>query len=1070
MSERRPLPDQTARDRIEHELALTLLVEAGAGSGKTESLARRMAAGIVEGRYAVEEMAAVTFTRKAAAELRGRFQLELERRLAGEPAGERHDRIEHALSRLERLFAGTIHAFCAHLIRERPVEAGVAPGFTEQEEAEDVEFRQRAWRDYLARERATGSAALRELYDTGMTAADLDDAFGTVCIFSDVQFPPGDAPAPDPGPARAALERFWLALEALLPPIEPRTTCGVQRAARAFRGRWRVADRSRPLVVAEMLAQWERPAVVQKWWPGTPQQRKAMKARIDALLDALRAESDPFLAAWRQYRYRLAMTLLAGGREYVREARRRAQTLNYGDLLDVAARLLREDRRVREALQGKYRWLFVDEFQDTNALQAEVIVLLAATAETGDDWTRAQVRPGALFVVGDPKQSIYRFAGADIGTYARVRAIIEASGGRTVELTTSFRALPALCDWVNEVFGRPDLFPAEPTPQQPRFYPLRPARAAGPVSSTGLRTLTISGDVPKDAVVNTEAERIARFIRAEVDAGRRRLGDFLILTRIRRNLPRYTAALDALHVPVTVSGAVAFTQSREVQILAGLLRVLGDPDDGVALVGVLRGPLFGLSDPELFRHRTSGFGFHLTAPLPEEATGAVVDAVRRLQTMHHWTRTLPAAAAVERILEATGILARAAAATPGAAEAGDLLHAVDRVRRVAEAGGSLATAAAVLAEDLKEPEVESIPLEPGRHDVVRVMNLHKAKGLEAPVVFLADPVTTGIDRVSIRVVREGREAVGYFPITRPYGHGTTLLAEPADWDRHEQDEHAFVHAEESRLLYVAATRAADRLVVSRWGAVKGRRPWAAFDQHFGGTRELGVPPNVTAPARALGDLSAVARERAASDRDGARVAASEPSWRIESVTATAHKAGPVGRPLQAQRTREPDTGIAWGTLVHALLEAAMRGPHRDRAHLERLARWLTMDNAELRRVVPEALDTVERVMVSEFWQQALAAAERQVEMPCAVRIDDGSPRVLFGLMDLAFRDVAGWHVIDYKTDQATLPQLVERYGEQARLYADLLGRLTGAPIAYTGLYSVRERSLCLVTAVYKSTR
>jgi ATP-dependent exoDNAse (exonuclease V) beta subunit len=106
--------------------------------------------------------------------------------------------------------------------------------------------------------------------------------------------------------------------------------------------------------------------------------------------------------------------------------------------------------------------------------------------------------------------------------------------------------------------------------------------------------------------------------------------------------------------------------------------------------------------------------------------------------------------------------------------------------------------------------------------------------------------------------------------------------------------------------------------------------------------------------------------------------------------------------------------------------------------------------------VPEALDTVERVMASAFWQRALAAEEPQVEMPCAVRVDG---RVLFGLMDLAFRDAAGWHVIDYKTDQATLAQLVERYGEQARTYAALLGRLTGVPIAYSGLYGVRAGEL-----------
>ena len=141
------LPDQDARDLIVSRLDLNLVVEAGAGSGKTENLARRMAAGIAEGVYAIEGMAAVTFTRKAAAELRGRFQHTLEQRLVEESEPAKAERIRAALASLERFFAGTIHAFCARLLRERPVEAGVAPGFTELDEIADVELQQRSWRE-----------------------------------------------------------------------------------------------------------------------------------------------------------------------------------------------------------------------------------------------------------------------------------------------------------------------------------------------------------------------------------------------------------------------------------------------------------------------------------------------------------------------------------------------------------------------------------------------------------------------------------------------------------------------------------------------------------------------------------------------------------------------------------------------------------------------------------------------------------------------------------------------------------------------------------------------------------
>ena len=140
--------DQHTRDRIERELGRTFLVEAGAGSGKTHSLARRIAAGIANGTYRIEQVAAVTFTRKAAAELRGRLQLALEDRLKERPVSAERDRIDVALSTIERFFAGTIHSFCAHLLRERPVEAQVAPGFVEVDDVEDQRRRKQAWRGF----------------------------------------------------------------------------------------------------------------------------------------------------------------------------------------------------------------------------------------------------------------------------------------------------------------------------------------------------------------------------------------------------------------------------------------------------------------------------------------------------------------------------------------------------------------------------------------------------------------------------------------------------------------------------------------------------------------------------------------------------------------------------------------------------------------------------------------------------------------------------------------------------------------------------------------------------------
>ena len=182
---------------------------------------------------------------------------------------------------------------------------------------------------------------------------------------------------------------------------------------------------------------------------------------------------------------------------------------------------------------------------------------------------------------------------------------------------------------------------------------------------------------------------------------------------------------------------------------------------------------------------------------------------------------------------------------------------------------------------------------------------------------------------------------------------------------------------------------------------------------------LAVPPVAVPPAPTLPDLSAGARLAAEAAREARLESRRAPSWQVESVTGTAHRAGPYGHPLQEGRTREPDTGMAWGSLIHFLLEHAMRGPQRDRAHLERLATWFAFDKPELRRVIPEALDTVERVMAAEFWQAAQAAEERAVEVPFAVRVGEAGapPRLLHGVIDLAFKTAAGWTLIDYKTDQ-----------------------------------------------------
>ena len=1086
------LADQKARDTIVKRLDLNLLVEAGAGSGKTESLVRRMAAGIADGVYEVDGMAAVTFTRKAAAELRGRFQQTLEKRLHKEDDPKRAARIRKALSRLERLFAGTIHAFCAHLLRERPVEARVAPGFTELDELGDLELRTRAWREFLGLERGRGSDVLQRLEDAGVQPKDLDDAFNKVCLFEEVEFPGGTPVMPDPEGAWVALDDFWRQLRSQLPePIPRDTTCQVQRAARDYIWRSRIARRDRrPAQLVTLLALWEGDLrFVQKWWSDDANQKRVIKATVGQLLDKFRATTaHPFLSQWRHYVYALATILLEGARTHAREIRFRDLTLNYGDLLQSAAQVLRENGEVRRALQRKYCWLFVDEFQDTDPIQAEVIVLLASESDSGSvtgadehdddpvDWTNMPLRPGSLFIVGDPKQSIYRFRRADIEIYNQVRQRIESNGGRTVELVTSFRATPELCQWANDVFEY--VFPEEPTAEQPAFQGLRPAPDAkngGKTrSGTGdlkcLRVLSHASTIDRADLPVVDARRIAAFIAAEIAEGRRKPGDFLVLTWKRKNLDAYVRALEDVHVPVEVSGAGAFGDSEEVRRLSELLRALSDPDDEPALIGVLRGPLFGLSDQALFEYRQSGGWFAVTQPPVEvspdnDDARSVSNALYELHEMYHWTRELPASSAVELILESSGYLALAAT-TPGAAEAGDLVHAVDRVRRVIEIGGTLAEAAADLVRDIDESEAESLPLEPGRTDVVRVMNLHKVKGLEARVVFLADPCGGWTKEADIRIVRDGDRALGYMPITRGWGWSSQPLGLPANWDDHAATEAVFLDKEEDRLRYVAATRARQLLVISRWEKSSGgNRPWALFNSYLADIPELEVPTSLRDTVKA--DISHPPSKEAFVAHRKLRAAwlamARTQSWTTESVTGGRAHGVPVQEDDPARLLRGPATGMEWGELVHKLLEVSLRRGEFDRSYLEQVARWFTVRKPDLQTVVSEAVDAVERVTTSELWKTAMASPERLVEVPFATRDDSG--RILHGVIDLLYRSEDGWTIVDHKTDQ--LPaggaaRLVEPYSDQLRTYEESWRALTGQPVR-TGVHAVRAQQTHWVT-------
>lgn len=1057
------IADQGARDLLVGELSLNVMVDASAGSGKTQSLSRRMAEGLLRGLYEPSNMAAVTFTRKAAAELRGRLQLVLEKALRDDPDPERRARADKALSQLEQIFVGTIHSFCSRLLGEFPVESGLSPGFRELDPLSRSQMLAQVFRRVLEEAAVLMPDTMHALSEGNIGRECLEPGLHKVCENQDACFAGPLLEKPDLAATWHGIEIFAAQLRKALPAeIDRDSTCPLQALAPRFLKRVELSDRVDVHELLMILKDWSKePRVIQKWWGSTAKERKENAKAALALAEEFVLETvEPFLRQWRAYLYSHCQRLFARIRDEFQAERRRTAQLDFSDLLAEAARVLRENVRVRSALRAKYRWLFVDEFQDTDPVQAEVILLLASEDNYEDrDWTTAPLRPGSLFVVGDPKQSIYRFRRADISIYNFVRARVSETGGLLLSLTASFRSVPALCDWTNAVFRA--LLPAESSEYQAGFSGLQAVRTEAKGKWAGVFSLTDHSDTKDWSKVSArDAQRIADLIWQAVDSGEYSWGDFLILTTKTAEVRHYSAALEERAIPVESSGGGA-EESYWLGVLKRLLRVLSDPHDEVETLGVLRGPLFGVSDQDLFLHRQAGGSFCLVGA-GEESPGhpTVNGALSTLNSLLRVSRDLPAGAGVERILEESGILALAACADPGDGEVPALLQWADRLRVATLEGRSLAQA----LRDVELLKLERpVSLRTGRQNVVRVMNLHQSKGLQANVVFLAAPTNGMSSRAEERLVRAEGRAHGYLALRRPgrFGAQGEMFAAPLDWAEHEAAELAALEAEKVRLLYVAATRARDVLVVGRWSGKHGsaKMAWEHFEPFLDGVPEL---PWVSAPREVIPHQVTIEDANTAFlERTAAWAQCAIPSWSRSSVTATQRqesirvRTAPV---LPDDSVEQGVSGTAWGDLVHRLLEHAMRGPKRDPEHLTRLGRWFVFDSPELAELVPLAVDTVGKVMETDFWREALANDERLVEVPFGVRSEDGR-NLLFGVLDLAMKSGEQWEIVDYKSDLSPLEALAQKYGGQIGSYARNWAQITQEKVGYAGLFRVRSGEL-----------
>ncbi len=849
------LSDDGAQQRIVSDFQTTFLLEAGAGTGKTQLLLHRLLALLRTGRSPLSRVAVITFTDKAAAALRTRLRAAVESALQTSLPEAERAALQAVLSELDRAMVMTIHAFCATLLRERALEVGLDPAFTVLNQAEAGLLHDQVWHTWLTQElqpRQDGADLIRRAFRLGLSVTHLK----ALCDFLVEQ--------------RDCLDWLPAAVDAAIPTCCAETSRTVARLTAlrncchdttdtVFEQITTLADIVPTPPYQDNAKAWDH--FLSHRLPLQPRKGRQTNWQPTAALDEarmllaqLKALHLKTRAAWL---HNLTVGLAGWLGGYLRAYQTKKQqqgSLDFLDLLVLMRNGLKQNRELRRYFQRRFDFLLVDEVQDIDPLQAEILFFLAEDQPQTERWTQVALRTGKLFLVGDPQQSIYRFRRADLEIYHLLRSAIERQGD-VLSLSTNFRMRAALVTRMNDLFSR--VLDNEDDPDQPGYLPLRAVSSDEDEEGPTFLLLDLPHAAPpeqanQDALRNIEARGTARFLRHSVEqqtlttrAGRPLgYGDIAILCRTNRSVELYERALRDAGLPYRsksgnlsskqppiwdtfpLSGMRRGAASQERIAIQVCVRTLLHPADATALVATLRSSLFGFSDEELTQFRCAGGTFdYLGGRVPEQLPCAdrLQAAFAVLRTLHqrlsHTMQSAPSVGAglsalLTEIYTHTPLLPLFACRPHGQHRLHDLLQRVEVLREMSGQYGAvpdfsldafdrLLTSA--LAESEEGPAEQASALD-APQDALHVLTIHKAKGLEFPLVVMAE---SGVP--PNRLTRPGlvrRKDAGLELHLGPRAlHCCTL-----GWQEAEARERRQEAAEERRLWYVAATRAREYVV------------------------------------------------------------------------------------------------------------------------------------------------------------------------------------------------------------------------------------------------------------------
>jgi len=840
--------DQAERDVIRTALDDTIVVEAAAGTGKTSALVERIVALIETGKAEISGVVAVTFTEKAAGELKLRIREELERARQKPTDEVVLSRLETALAQLEAASMGTIHAFCADLLRERSIDAEVDPEFRTMTEAEASHVFKDVFQLWLQEQLSEPPEGIRRSLRRQSRGNDPDGpisrlrtAAWTLAEWRDFRAPwqrDADFFRVD------RLDRVLAKLTAFADATEncdnPERDNFYHDTAlfRRFAREIRLADEVRPArdydglegQLALLKSDWNftrpRKGYGRVYGDEVPRaDLHAQHAEVVEDVTAFLREADAHLAA-------LLQTELDSVIDRYQKIKKRSGRLDFVDLLHLTRDLLRNHADVRAAFQERFSHIFVDEFQDTDPLQAEILLLLAAKDPAVEEWQFVDPEPGKLFLVADPKQSIYRFRRADVNIYKKVKEQLIRRGARFVQLTTNFRTVENLQQAINAAFS--PIMTGDSAALQAEYVPLSPFRPSSP-DQPSLIALPVPrpyggwGRVTKTAIDRSLPDAVGAFVewvlgesgwtvserggpeRVPVQPQHvcllfRRFDNFWAgdITR------GYVSALEARGIRHLLIGGRSYHEREEVEAMRTALSAIEWPDDELSVFATLRGPLFAIGDEDLLEYRSELRRLHpfRIPPVVPKRLESVRVCLEVLARLHRGRNYRPVSDTINDLLETTRAHASFALRPSGDQVLANVLHLAEQARSYEDTGGiSFRGFVEQLLEDARTRRTPEAPILEEGSDGVRIMTVHRAKGLEFPIVIMAD--------ISANVA--ARKANRYVDSDKRLCASSLAGWSPLELLEHESSEVERDKAEGARIAYVAATRARDLLVVPAIG-------------------------------------------------------------------------------------------------------------------------------------------------------------------------------------------------------------------------------------------------------------